>query len=789
MPDIKKKKLTDSEIKAMVEKELQGSMGYQSSELATQRARAMDRYLGEPIGTEMEGRSQVHTRDVMEIIEWILPSLIKVFASTEKAVEFVPVGPEDEEKALQEGLYLNHVFYQENDGFLVLYSWFKDALLSKNGIIKVYAEDNEKTSRESYFDLLDPEFQALSSDEELELIEHSTETKMIKLDDSGQSIPVVLHDAKFMRTTSKVSYKVSVVPPEEFSISTDAQSIDASKARFCAHTTVMTVSDVRSMGYSDKDIQEMDFQPNPKELTLETISRKNLTDEYTVAEDISNISQQRIRMNECYMYVDRDGDGISELVKILYSKNFIDVDDIEYHPIIAISPVILTHKFFGLSIADFIGDIQEIRTHLFRSYMDNINQTINGTTYYDENRVNVDDMLSSTPFGIRAVDGSPGDAVFHVPPHGLPPDAFSLNDFLDKMINNRVGDFRTPLDPNVLATAQTGAMLSAINEARSKVEMIARIFGEVGVKQLFRTLHHLVRTYSNKEQVVKLRNKWVPVDPREWRERNNLVVRVGLGTQNKAENVANMNQLLQTQMGLIQAGIPILVPNNIYNTARELVEHMGYHAEHFFTSPDMIPPKPPQQDPNDKLIQAQIQIESGKLQVEREKAALAQNSKMSEMQLKAKEMEIKQSNEISKANLERLRAELERAKVFYDTQKKDVETTLKNKEINLDAEYKQVEQTLRAQEIATKNLLEEYKLELNAQIEILKISTKNDETSKNINELMAKFADIETKMDSGPESMDISYDDSGRITSLGNKKIKRDINGRPVKIETDRTRK
>jgi hypothetical protein len=752
MPEITKRKITTSELKALIDDEVERSIGFVSSDLSADRTRALDRYHGEELGTEMEGRSRVHTRDVLETIEWIQPTLIRIFTSNEKAVEFIPVGPEDEEKALQETMYLNHLFYQKNEGFLILYSWFKDALLSKNGIAKAYAEEEEKTTKESYYDLLDVEFQALLSDDELELIEHSTETKQVPLADSGQIVQIQTHDATFKRTVDDVNICVDIVAPEDFIISADASSVDPSKARFCAQITNITVSDLREMGFSDADIGMMEFT-QVIDTNSEEISRKQFSQERE--DQTMNLSQQQVRMKECYYKVDIDGDGIAELCKVMRSGDFIDYEEIDYHPFHALTPIILTHKFFGLSVADILVDIQEQRTMLRRAYFDNVNQTINGTTYYDENRVNVDDMLSSVPFGIRAVDGTPGDSVMYIPPTGLPQQVFTLDELLDKTVNDRVGDFRTPLDPNVLATAQTGVVVNALNEAKSKVEMIARIFAEVGVKKLFITLHHLARKYSTREDSIKLRNNYVPIDPREWRERTNMRVNVGLGTQNRAEVIANLMQLSQIQLSYVQAGIPVLTPKNFYNVARETAEAMGHLPDKYFTPPEQIPPPPPQADPNDKLIAAQVQIEQGKAQVEREKAYLAVQTKQGELQIKAKQMELDAATAMSKAELERMRAQLEHVK--------------------MDA-------AIKAQENTSKSLLEEYKTELNAQIELLKLKPdNNDQIMRMIGDLMAQIQDINDKVEAQDE-MPIEMDSAGRITKVGKKRIKRDENGKPIAI-------
>lgn len=778
MADIQKKRLTKEELKILIDDEIARSDSVGSSDLSVQRAKALDRYHAEPLGTEMEGRSKIHTRDVLEVIEWILPTLIRIFTSTDKAVEFVPVGPEDEQKCLQETAYINHVFYQKNNGFLILYSWFKDALLSKNGIVKAYAEEEQEVEKETYYDLLDVEFQSLMADDEYELIEHDTEIKTITMADSGQPIPVQVHNATFKRTSKNTEICIDVIAPEDFIISGDARCIDPSKARFCAQISRLTVSELREMGYSDDDIMKMEFVDYAG-TTQESIARRQFYQEHD--DETKNISQQTVKMYECIYKIDVDGDGISELCKVMRSGDFVEYEEIDYHPFHAITPIILTHKFYGYSVADIISDIQEQRTMLFRAYFDNVNQTINGTTYYDENRVNVDDMLTSVPFGNRAVDGTPGDAIMYIPPTGLPASVFTLNETLDKMMNERVGDFKTPLDPDVLQNAQTGVVVNALNESKSKVEMIARVFAEAGVKPLFMTLHHLARKYSSRDEVIKLRNTYVPVRPQEWHERTDMRCNVGLGTQNRAERIANLMQIYQMQLGYTQAGVPTLTPQNFYALGVEISEAMGYLPEKFFTNPQLIPPPPPQPDPNDKVIQATMQVEQMKAQVEMQKAQLTARNKEQETILKAREMEINAQNAMSKAEIERMRAQLENIRAIDSQKKAEIDLMLQNKEMMMrDAQHK-MDTAVKVSESQNKALLEEYKAELNATIETLKLDPDSDKIMRLVSELMAQISDIQDKIDKD-EDEDVETDEAGRITRIGKKRITRDASGKPVKI-------
>jgi hypothetical protein len=163
------RELDDEEIISLVDSEINGSSDYLDSEVSSQQAKAMEYFYGEPFGNEEDGRSQVVVTDVQDTLMWMMPTLMRIFTAGDKVVKYVPEGPEDEEIADQATKYINHVFYKQNDGFMILYNMFLDALMQKVGVVKHYWEEIENTTTESYENLTEQEFSLLQQDEELEL--------------------------------------------------------------------------------------------------------------------------------------------------------------------------------------------------------------------------------------------------------------------------------------------------------------------------------------------------------------------------------------------------------------------------------------------------------------------------------------------------------------------------------------------------------------------------------------------------------------------------------------------
>lgn len=644
--------MTKGELASLVNTEigqaLGSELGTKSSELARQRATAMDYYLAEPLGTEVEGRSQVISTDVQDTIEWIMPSIMRVFSSNHKAVEFDPVGPDDEEAARQETAIVNHTFYKENDGFIALYSFFKDALLQKNGIVKVWWDDSETVVKESYNGLSDAELTALLSDEDVEPVEH----------DEVESELGALHDISVNRTTSKGQVRVEPVPPEEFLISNDAVSVNPKNARFTCHTTLKTRSELLEMGFSKKIVNSLPAHSVYD--SEESLSRDNLDDEWT-SEQSQHHPTQRVRVDECYMRVDFDGDGIAELRQVTVSGTHIlvneEVDCIPFH---SITPIILTHKFFGLSVADLVMDLQLIKSTLLRGILDNVYLANNSRTAAQEGMVNLDDLLTSRPGAIVRTQGPPSAVLQQIPTSPLPPEAFQAYQLLEDTRRQRtgVGQETMGLESNVLAQGKTGVVNQSFDVARMRVELIARVFAETGVKSLFLGIHRLLQQNQDKKKWFKLNGKWSEIAPTEWLERSRMTINVGLGTGNKDRITGNLMNVLMQQKEMAQGMPPHVMYQYAHKTMEKIIEanELGEISE-FMPDPQMIQQmvqqmaqQPPPPDPQMEAIKLQQQIEAEKLKLDAQKARWEHERKTKEMQDKdlreRTDMELKYSQNV-----------------------------------------------------------------------------------------------------------------------------------------------
>jgi len=236
-------KYTDEELITRIRGEITGSLGYMGDTISQQREQAMSYYYGLPFGNEVEGRSQFVDSTVQDTIEWIKPSLMRVCASGDEMVKFTPHGPEDVAMAEQATDYVNYVFTKDNPGFEILYSWFTDALLSKNGIVKVWWDETETSTREEYYDLTDVEIESIISDDDVEVVQHTEEERQVE-SEIGEVVEV-RHDVVIKRKERTGKIKIENVPPSEFLIARESKDIQES--RFVCHRVLKTLSDLREM--------------------------------------------------------------------------------------------------------------------------------------------------------------------------------------------------------------------------------------------------------------------------------------------------------------------------------------------------------------------------------------------------------------------------------------------------------------------------------------------------------------------------------------------------------------
>lgn len=572
-------KLTESEVRAIVESRLNTALVRQGTQLANDREQAMDFYYGRPMGNEQPGRAQVVSKNLMDTVEWIMPSLMRIFCTMD-AVQFDPVGPEDEQLAKEETGYVRHVLWKKNAGFMVLYDWLKTMLLQKVGYVKYWWEDAEKVSFKRYTGLTDDGLTMLLQD-----LEQHGEVEVTGRDQDEQG----LWSIKVKFTSQYGCAKVDGAPPEEVIVSDDCKG-SVKTAKFVAHLrTDLTRSDLIEMGYDKERVKKLtDFTWTKGK--LESIARDSVGEStQTDSEKDSDWSSGTITLCEAYTRLDEDDDGIAELRCILLAGNDV-LEDEEAEEIqwCSATPIPIPFRHFGLSMYDIMEDLQRIHTALKRGLLDNVYFTNAPRLAYDKSTVDLATLQVNRPGAHVAVDGPAMGAVVPLTYQPIADRLLPIIQHFDDVQDKRTGStaFQVGADADVLAQSTKGAYLDARGAANQRIEAIARIFAETGLADLFRSVHKLLRENQDWAERFRLRNKWVvqKIPPTEWNDRADLTVAVGLGNAGAEEVRANLGLMGAAQEkagvvpGLIQA-------RNVYALFRRMQTELGFENEDFITDP------------------------------------------------------------------------------------------------------------------------------------------------------------------------------------------------------------
>jgi hypothetical protein len=631
--------MDSGQVKGILENEIDNSIGFIDSETTDERTKALQYYLREPYGNEVEGRSQIVTGEVAEAIDGALPQLLRVFTTTEDIVYFEPKSPNDEETAKQATEYCNWVFYRENDGLLILHNWFKDALLQKTGVVKSYWDSQEDVVKEKYKNLTEEELALLLSDETMEVVRQKVEMVEAGVDEMGMPIMAPSYSVTVKKVKKSGQVKIENVPPEEFLISKSAKTIDDSP--FVAHRRLMPRSDLIAMGYS-KDV--VDSLPTYDDLTYspERIARFN-QDEQPDSSPSLDFSMQVLEVYECYIRIDEDEDGIAELRRIVYcGSEILDDEETDVIPFHSICPIPIPHKFFGQSLADRTMDIQLIKSTLMRQTLDNLYLTNNARVGVVDGQVNLDDMLNATPGGIIRVKNPNALIPLQVP--SVTGQAFPMFEYLDGVAAKRTGvtDASAGLDPDVLSNVTATAVAAMMKSNSGKLELIARVFADTGVKSLFRGILHLLGKYQDKAKLVRMRGKYVQYDPRTWANEYDISINVGLGSGDRDQKLAMLQMILAKQEQILQQfgpSNPLVSVGQYRTTLAKFIESAGFKDANAFLNEIT-----PEQDaalaqPQPKSPDAQAEVAQMLADVEREKIAAKSQIDSEKLKLKQQELE------------------------------------------------------------------------------------------------------------------------------------------------------
>jgi len=668
---------------------------------------SLDYYMGNPNGHEVEGRSRVTSTDVADAIEWIMPQLMKSFTQNNDIVTFDPVSEGDEKQADMESQYVYEVLMKQNDGFILLHQFIKDALMQRNGILKVYFEERTTVWSSDYTGISEQELAVLTQmgGEVIELTGYQDEQSMIAYEQHTQQNPgaqvpppPTLYNVKVEYNSDEGQIVIDPVPPEEFRVNQDHNSINLDSARFTAHIVDMTKSELVALGYDKDMVKEL---PTGGSNVYETEYRFHAQGEDVYTDNDSvDWTQEEVTVAECFLLIDVDEDGVSELCKVMVvggdsPTNVLDITPIEGMPWISTTAILMSHKWQGLSIFDRLKEIQDQKTALWRSMFDNIYLQNNQRFTALEGAVNMDDLLVSRPNGIVRVKRQ--DALVPIITPQLTSDNFSMMSYLDQVKAGRSGvsaeGGATP--QNIGDRVGSQGVDRMMNAKEELVGLIVRVVAETGVKPLCIKIRDLSIKHVSTIKDFKFRGEWSKVQPSSWMSRSSTTVRVGTGSGNTSEKVSALTQIMMIQEKLaMMPGQNLIEDEHFYSAIDDYCKWNGLNgAGKYFLDPntEFAQQKRQQgekQQAEDKQKMEQMQQAVAKSQIDLAQAEMMKAKAQSDnVQLKAQidtsKNELKYMEQKHDAQVATLNQQLDRVKMVTDSIEQNDELKFKYDQLDV----------------------------------------------------------------------------------------------------------
>lgn len=626
------KEKTFDELENIVSQAIKDAVDFVEQEISQERLKCMRYMEGHSDLGHEEGRSKVVSTKVRDTIRAVKPSILRVFMSTDKPVEFVPKGPDDVAIAEQATDFIHHEFQRLN-GYKLLSDLIHDALVKKQGIAKVYYKTYPQAKIHTFTDLTAEELTLLVSEPGVEVLEQSSEMK------SSQEAPY--YKLKISRTEMKGEICMESVPSEEFFINREARSIE--DAYVVCHRTEMRAGDVVAMGYDPEIVYELDSYDSDTAITQEEVyQRQGYSDE---GEDDNALdpSMMNVLITEAYMRVDVDGTGVPILHKFICggtSYKLMDYEPCDRVPLVKLEIDPEPYTFYGRSLAEILLDDQDASTSVLRGILDNVALTNSPRLGFVNGQVAIDDLLNNEIGGLIRMN-QPG-AVQDMSVPFVAGQTLSALTYLDKMVEAKSGVTQNiALNPDALQSTTKTAVSAAVEAAAGQVEVMCRNLAE-GFKDLFKLLLEIAHKNFDEEKIMKLNGVFVPINPMVWDTSYDVSINVGLGTGREDERVAALQQALQLQMqvyGQYGAQNGLVSLTNIRNTLADVLAINGVRNSDRYFAPinqeieqQMLAMQQQQQQ---QMSQQQQDPNAAYLQAEQMKAQAKAGTDMAKIQLEA----------------------------------------------------------------------------------------------------------------------------------------------------------
>ena len=720
----KPKKYDDTALAKRIADEISRSLGGPDSDEASFRLRNLQFYKGQPVGElappVTPDRSQIVATDVADTVEWMLPSLVRVFSQSKDAMTCTARRPQYAPAAKMAAEYLRHHFWKRNSGFMLLYEWFKVALIQRVGYTKCYWDDSTTDAEESYTGLLPSQVEKLAAEDGVQILEATARMIRVEMEQSAgpvppmepqgtragpapapdampeeQTVEVEVYDITVQRTNKTGRCVIETVAPEYMRI--HRMATYGKSVPFIAEVRPRFRFELEEEGYDLSDVGSgLPWSSAEESARRNSSASGNL---HSAADGEAEFEQ--FEFVNAFIKLDQDQDGTAEWRHVVMVGDKVMSDDkVDDHPYVEVCPAPDPHTWEGQCPADFAIEPQRLNTSLLRGLMDNVYLTVNQRTAVVDGRVNLDDLTNSRPGGVVRVKDL--QSMAPIQQTGLDQGAWQMVEWGEQWRERRTGFTRYSqgMSPDALNPTATGVGIIT-EKADQRTELIARVFA-VSLERLITKMLKCMGRYQNVPELVELAGEWTEVDPREWADGFEIEVDVGLGTGSKDKKAMGLQQVFGMQQPLVQAGM--MPPTAVVASGRAFAEAIGLgDPESYF--PDPPPPQPPQPPPQVQIKQMELQADAQKFQATTQAEERRMQLEMQANQAaKTAELQVQAANDARDAERERERSLMESQLRAQEQENAryiaDQKAAIDRYRIDVDAQVRREQYTVKAQQPA-----------------------------------------------------------------------------------------
>ena len=540
-------RMTQATLNKVIESHITHSTWFDAHALQENHRAALDSYYGRNKPKKTDGLSGAVSQDVADMIEAVVAQVMPAFDFDEVA-RFQADGAADVDQARVESLVCNDYLRNRNDGYTITQEAVRNALLLRNGILKVWPEQRIVVTSSR--------FRGLDALELAQVVEANAPNQVVDLsrqvgNDDGSV------DVTIKRTTTFRRLSIASTDPVNFLLTEEYDSIDLQAAPMCGERYFLSVSDLIERGISRARVDRLPTTESDSHIASRGRDRGEASN--PVLLDHGDDSQRMVECFELYVLIDFDGDGIGERRRVLYAGGSSGGDTLENDPWSRVpyatgTGFLQPQRWIGMSLYDKLQEVEEIKTETLRQYLDNMAFANNAEVLVVDGAVEIEDLKARRPGGINRVDDIA--AVRELVVSDLGPSSLAMLNYMDSVRSDRAGAALDLQDAQLqLASESAHGVERQFTAKEALSRLVTRTLAETMIRQAFRLIHQTLSEDFPDRAEVQIGGAFVEYRPGAWRSRDRIEIVAGMSFNERLERRGALESVLIQQEKLHQAGL------------------------------------------------------------------------------------------------------------------------------------------------------------------------------------------------------------------------------------------